>query len=959
MQLCVEEVGSRQISQPIEQVMEREKASPTMMTASSSDDSSRWSKTLDKIVTATVSIKFSTVRHFDTERAGYGVATGFVVDKKRGLILTNRHVVRPGPVTAEAIFLDHEEVSLYPVYRDPVHDFGFYRFNPADVKFMEMTEISLAPNEARVGTEIRIIGNDAGEKLSILSGTLARLDRPAPAYGDDKYNDFNTFYYQAASGTSGGSSGSPVIDINGRAIAMVAGGKKKAASSFYLPLHKPLRALQFLQQELSIPRGTVQAIFRHCPYDELHRLGLAATTEATVRSSFVGETGMLAVDQVIPSGPAHGRLEPGDIVTKLNGELITSFVNLETYLDSNIGNEIVFDVERGGEAMTISVQVQDLHSITPDKYLEVGGGILHPLSYQQAKNQRLPVGSVYVASEGYMFGGAGIQRGMIITAIGNVLTPDIESIEKVLSTFPDGSRVPVRFFETNDRHSERLSVIRMDRTWHPMQMWKRDDSVGKWHFTDSPQPPTPKQDPTPALASPVTASGLAQKVVGSLVMVNFTIPFVVDGGSNDTFLGAGVILDAEEGLVLVDQNTVPLSLGDLTITFGATVEIPAHVVFLHPVHNFGILKYDPSLLLGSKFTPITFSRVPLNQGDDVLFVGLSRKYQPLWQMTNVSRLEELFVPEGKPPRFRAVNEEVIHLEKPPSCVGGVLVDSVGHVQAVWASYSSTDRKDPSTPVEFFRGFSVELVEDILVQLKRGKTPFFRSLEAELWPISLSQARDVGLSEEWLNKIQEQSSRRHILNIRRLVAQTDAYEKLKTGDLLLAVDGKICTSFRDVEIATANSETVKLTVLRNQEEIDVSVSTHLLSGEGTTDVVCWAGAILQNTHRPVAQLGHLQPGVYCSRWYFGSPAHKYSLRAAHWIVEVNGKPTPNLDAFVAAVSSLGSDDCVRLKICGLQDRVTVATLKLDLHYWPTWRLSKRGPGKWKWEDCTNKNPSRKL
>jgi S1-C subfamily serine protease len=915
--------------------------SPAAQQAAAIEGNPDWAVTLERIAGSVVSIDVDSTRAFDTEWNTTAQATGFVVDAERGLILTNRHVVTPGPVTAEATFLNREEVQLYPVYRDPVHDFGLYRYDPKKLRFIKPVALPLYPEGAQIGREIRVVGNNAGEQLAILAGTLARLDRDAPEYGVAKYNDFNTFYLQAASGTSGGSSGSPVIDIRGRVVALNAGGASGAASSFYLPLGRVRRALTLIQAGKPVPRGTVYTVFNYMPYDELERLGLDAGTEAAVRKGFPRYTGMLVVSEVLPGSPSENVLQPGDILLRLNGHYVAQFEPLEEVLDSSVGAEVEVALERGGKLVSAKLPVGDLHAITPSAYAEFSDVVVHTLSYQQARQFNLPVRGVYVANPGYVFSAAGIPRGAVILTLNGKKTDTLKDFESGLAQLGNGDHATVRYLAIDDPNNTDLRAIRMDRLWFPAHHCERNDAAGLWDCSDLASGPPPTPVPVNSTAFPQFSDPRMNALAPSLAMVTFDMPYSVSGITERNYHGTGIVVDAQRGLVVVDRNTVPVAIGDVTVTFAGTVQVPGRVVYVHPLHNFAVVAYDPALIGNTPVRSAKLTPRELSAGEPLWVVGLGGDSQMHSRSTEIASIDPLELPLSRTMRFRDSNIETVQLVNPPSEFDGVLADKSGNVLGTWSSFAYDNGREIA---QDSRGVPIDLVADMIDRVRTHRD--LHSLEVELSPLPLASARQIGLSDAWTQRLaQHTPTRRQALTVVRMVGGSPAAQSLQQGDLLLALDGQVVTRFREVERAAADKERVKVTVWRGQSELTLDVATADLPGTDIDRLVEWAGASLQAPHRAMSvQRGIAPVGVYVGFFAYGSPATRYGLYPGRRIVEVDGVPTPDLDTFLKVVTGRPDRASLRLKTITWNNAPEVITLKLDKHYWPAYELT-RTPSGW--------------
>jgi S1-C subfamily serine protease len=380
-------------------------------------------------------------------------------------------------------------------------------------------------------------------------------------------------------------------------------------------------------------------------------------------------------------------------------------------------------------------------------------------------------------------------------------------------------------------------------------------------------------------------------------------------------------------------------MGDVSITFAGSLQVDGKVEFIHPLHNLAVVSYDPASV-GD--TPVRSAEFTVKQpvpGDMVWVAGLKSDHQLVHQASRVASVDPLTLPLSRTLRFRDANLEVISLVNEPTNIDGVLLDEAGRVAAMWSSFAFDSGSDAG---QLSFGIGSELVSQFVDVVRNGRTIY--SLEAEFDYTPLFAARKLGVDESWLEKLERHNPRgRRALEISRVVAGTPAADVLKNGDILLAIDGEEVTSYRELERAV-QKPSVSATLWRNGKAMEFDIDTTVLDGAGIGRAVSWAGALLQDPHRAMAAQRGIDPsGVYVAFFSYGSPATRYGLYAGRRIVEVDNRPTPDLQTFIDVVEGKENRTSVRLKTITWNGAVEVITLKLDTQYWPAYEIRRTDEG----------------
>jgi len=300
---------------------------------------------------------------------GSSLGSGFVIDGKEGIIVTNNHVI----TDADEIMVNFADGSTRTAELlgvDTKTDLAVLKVDPEGET---LAEVRFGNSDAmRIGDWVMAIGNPFGFGGSVTVGIVSARNRQI---GSGPYDD----YIQTDAAINRGNSGGPLFNMAGEVIgintAIISPTGGSIGIGFAIPSNLALNVVGQLREFGETRRGWLGVRIQPVTDEIAESLGLDETT------------GVL-VSGIEKGGPAdNGLLQAGDIIVGFDGTEIRDDRQLRRIVaESGVGKEVELEILRKGERKTIKVTLGRLEE---EQAASAGGE-------EEEESEQAPVASATV-----------------------------------------------------------------------------------------------------------------------------------------------------------------------------------------------------------------------------------------------------------------------------------------------------------------------------------------------------------------------------------------------------------------------------------------------------------------------------------------------------------------------------------------------------------------------------------
>ena len=344
------------------------------------------------------------------QRRQQSAGSGVIVDAKKGIVMTNYHVIK-GADEVQVALEDGRNFEAKVRGSDPDLDIAILEIDAKD-----LVDVKLAnSDQLEVGDFVVAIGNPFGLGQTVTTGIVSASGRTG--LGIEGYENF----IQTDASINPGNSGGALVNLRGELVgintAIIAPAGGNVGIGFAIPINMAEASLKQIMEHGEVKRGQIGVSIQDITPDLRRAFGLKN-----------GQQGVLITDVLQDTPAEKAGLKAGDVIVDIDGADTSSTGQLRSQIGiKSVGEKVKVGVIRDNKRREFDVRIGD-SQVASD-------GNMHPLLDDVLLENNPDGDGVLVTNIGpnSVAAYSGLRPGDIIIGVNKRRVEDLNDMQKALS----------------------------------------------------------------------------------------------------------------------------------------------------------------------------------------------------------------------------------------------------------------------------------------------------------------------------------------------------------------------------------------------------------------------------------------------------------------------------------------------------------------------------------------------